>query len=91
MSITINVSKSIAEAIQASPDGMERARQLLEREFSETLTIEPCEGQDLEDLVTKVNAALEDRDLGMTTQDADAKLAEHLPWLKVHLAKKEAA
>lgn len=91
MSITIEVSESIAAAIQASPDGMERAKRLLEREFAEELTIEPCEGEDLDDLVANVNAALEDPDPGMTMEEADAKLAERLPWLKAHLADKVAA
>ena len=62
MSITIDVSEEIAAAIQASPDGMERARHLLESEFGDEMYVDPAEGEDREDLIAKVNAALADPD-----------------------------
>ena len=83
MSITIDVSEEIAAAIQASPDGMERARHLLESEFGDEMYVDPAEGEDREDLIAKVNAALADPDPGVSPEEADARLEERLPWLKV--------
>lgn len=91
MSITIEVSKEIEAAIRATPDGLERVRQLLESEFGEELYVDSEEGAERDDLIAKVNAALDDPDPGMSPEEADAQLEERLPWLKARRETRNAA